>query len=79
MENPLLEMRVDKNAIDHYMLLHTDESVIGKKIRYDLGYTGATIIVGANFAYSSPNPTSVVVLPTAKGDVRMKFFLPKKQ
>ena len=35
LENPLFEMRVEKKATDQYILLHTDASLVGKRILYD--------------------------------------------
>ena len=74
LENPLLEMRVDKRASDRYMIVHTNEKIVGQKLHYDLGNRGSTIIVTGTFAYSAQNPRSVDVIALPKGSIRIKFF-----
>ena len=74
LENPLLEMKVPKRADDRYMIVHTDPKLIGRKIRYDLGNRGTTIIVPSQYLYSTGGPKSIDIIPTAKGKVRVKLF-----
>ncbi|HJT81062.1 MAG TPA: hypothetical protein VJ719_07690 [Chthoniobacterales bacterium] len=74
LESPLLEMKVFKRAGDRYMIVHTDPKLIGRKIRYALGNRGTPIIVPSQYLYSPGGRTSIDIIPTAQGKVRVKLF-----
>lgn len=74
MENPLLEMKVEKRPADRYMLVHSDPRIVGTTTRIGLGNRGSTTIVTGTFTYSAPNPESLDVIAVAKGNVRVKLF-----
>ncbi len=69
-----VEMQVTKNAIDRYMIVHTDAHVAGSIVRYDLGHPTSILIPVGKYTYMAPGPSSVGLRATAKGKVRVKLF-----
>lgn len=69
-----VEMRVPKNPIDRYMIVHTEAGIVGSIVRYNLGHPTSTLIPIGTYSYMAPGRSSVDLRATAKGKVRVKLF-----